>query len=124
MSDIRPYGPGKFNTILDAAVFNLSQCGTDEELADEGFGWAGLLRLAPGETLVQPEHFAPIQLNPAEEEFLAAQTAGCILREGTDGSVAVSYFSCMEGLTEAWGDVEKAYEPFAADDETMNPGPS
>lgn len=121
MSNIRPYGPGKFSTVPDAAVFNLAQEGTDEELAADGFGWAGLIRLSSGETLFQPELFGSVELNDDEKDFLRHQTAGCILRESSDGFVDVNYFTHPDELTEAWKGVEEDYEVFAADDSSMNP---
>jgi len=40
---IRPYGPGKFDTVLDAYVYELSLAGCDDEMGEDG-RWYGLLK--------------------------------------------------------------------------------
>lgn len=122
MSYIRPYGSGKFNTMMDSAVHHLAMVGTDEELSGMGFGWAGLIRLTPGETLLQPDpsgELGGVWLNADEREFLLKHTAGCVLREDTEGSVIISYFTKVEELEDAWKGAQEDYAAFAADDDQM-----
>lgn len=120
MDTIRPYGPGKFNTVLDSLVWDAIQTnGTDEELAEEGFGWRGLLR--KGETGLElevqdlPSH-RDNPLNPAEIEFLAAQV-GCIASEASDGHVDITYFDAPEELEAAWKAIQTDYSTFIGEDE-------
>jgi hypothetical protein len=123
MPEIRPYGPGKFSSLLDSAIFMLAGEGVDEEMSDEGFGWAGLLRLGFGETLFHPELFPNVQLNADEQAYLEAQKAGAVLRETTDGHVTIEYFADPEDLAAAWKEAQDEFEPFAGNDEQMDGDP-
>ena len=123
MSDIRPYGPGKFNTIIDSLVWEAIQTnGTDEELADESFGWRGLVRR--GETGLELEvqalpGFQDLPLTPPEIEFLAAQS-GCIATEASDGHVDIAYYDNPDELEAAWKDHQADYATLIGEDELGN----
>lgn len=42
---IRSYGPGKFDTILDAYVYDVSLNGADDECGEsDSFGWFGMMK--------------------------------------------------------------------------------
>ena len=120
MDTIRPYGPGKFNTFVDSLVWDaIGTNGTDEELAEEGFGWRGLIR--KGETGLELEvqalpAYKDNPLNPAEIEFLAAQV-GCIASEASDGHVDITYYADLAELEAAWKAIQDDYTQFIGEDE-------
>ena len=124
MDEIRPYGPGKFNTLVDSLVWNFLQTnGSEEELAEPGFGWRAVVQLAEGETplniLVQEAN--PQQpLNVAEATFLQAQV-GFIAAEAQDGSVDIDYFDDPGDLETAWTAVQDDYATYIGDDEMSTP---
>ena len=123
MDTIRPYGPGKFNTVVDSLVWDAIQTnGTDQELAEQGFGWRGIVR--KGETGLELEvqalpAYKENPLNPAEIEFLAAQV-GCIASEAEDGHVDITYFDNPEELEGAWKAIQEDYSKFIGEDELGN----
>ena len=115
--EIRSYGPGKFSTLVDEAVYGLSLDGPDETLAEEGFGSRTLLRGG----LLEAMAYASVPLNSAENDFLSRQV-GCVLTETTDGTVQVDYYDDPEVLEGAWADVQADFETFAGSEESMDPG--
>lgn len=121
--EIRAYGPGKFNTVLDSAVWNLAQDGVDEELADQGYGWRGKI-VIDNDTLGSDVtiNVQDPKLNPAEIEFLNLQV-GAILSETTDGHVDIEYFEDPEALQTRWAEIESEFAEFAGDEESMDGDP-
>ena len=117
MSEIRSYGPGKFNTLIDEAVFHLAADGADEELAEEGFGSRQLLRADPDLSEAIPHSQTP--LNNAEVDFLTRQR-GAILSETTDGFITVDYYEDPEQLEAAWAQVREDFSDFAGAEEDMD----
>lgn len=102
MNDIRPYGPGKFSTILDSYVYSVSlDGGCDEESGstDEGM-WYGLMR--NGRTIFRDHDPMLGTLNDAEQARLTG-CAGVIISENCQGLVYVHYYQTAEQLEEAWG---------------------
>jgi hypothetical protein len=101
---IRPYGPGKFSTILDSYVYSVSlDGGCDEETGDSSCGsWYGLMR--HGRTIFRDHDPFLETLNEDERNKLTA-CAGVILREDSDGFVAISYYDTETELDAAWGEV-------------------
>ena len=122
MDTIRPYGPGKFNTLIDSLVWNLLQEGTDEELAEQGFGWKALFKVdgAPLNIQVQEEN-KDTQLNVAESQFLQEQI-GLIASEDEDGFATVSYFDDPVDLDSAWSAIQADYATYI-DEDGMEPPP-
>ena len=107
----RPYGPGKFDTMLDAAVYDASLNGLDEEMGEaDGFGWYGLMR-APLLDIREQD-----ALTPEEEEFLVEQV-GAIVSEDSQGFVTVTYYETTYDLDQAWAEVADAYEEWSNDAE-------
>lgn len=98
---IRPYGPGKFSTILDSYVYGVTlNGGCDDELGDVGgFGWFGLMR--NGRTIFQDHDPSLETLNSAEQDQLTS-CAGVIVSEDSQGFVHVEYFDTDEHLTKRW----------------------
>lgn len=106
---IRPYGPGKFDTIVDSYVYDLSLNGCDEETGEaETTGWYGRIN---GPFKLSEEPFDQVDLT-WEEKHLISTTAGCIISEDSQGFVSVEYFDSAAELEGAWcaieGFVEKA----------------
>lgn len=95
---LRRYGPGKFDTMLDAYVYDLSLNGCDEETGEsETTGWYGLLR-----GLLIDEPFLECTLTAAEVDYVRAHAAGAIVSEDSQGFVHVEYFDTAIALDRAW----------------------
>jgi hypothetical protein len=104
---IRPYGPGKFNTILDAYVWSVSlDGGCDDETGDvvETGVWYGMMR--NGRTIFRDHDPHLESLNDDEREKLTA-CAGVILSEDSNGFVTITYYDTDEGLDNAWHEVSR-----------------
>lgn len=99
---IRSYGPGKFSTILDSYVYQVSLDGNcDEETGSSDCGsWYGLMR--NGRTIFQDHDPMLDSLNEDEQAMLTG-CAGVIIREDSDGFVCVSYRDSEEELNGEWG---------------------
>ena len=101
-STIRPYGPGKFDTILDSYVYDVSVGpGCDDETGDvqECGRWYGLMR--HGRSIFQDHDPNLEPLNDAEREMLTS-CSGVIVSEDSQGFVSVEYFDTDEELSTAW----------------------
>jgi hypothetical protein len=109
MSNIRKYGPGKFNTILDSYVYGVSvDGGCDEEFSHEyGGGWYGMMR--HGRTIFRDHDPFLEPLNDAEREQLT-ECAGVILYEDSQGFVYVDYYDTDEELQNAWHKIAAQFE--------------
>ena len=124
-NEIRPYGPGKFDTILDAYVYDVSlDGGCDEELGEsDSFGWYGLMRADKsfaGDVRREAERNQDQDLTEGEWLLLTG-TAGVILSEDSQGFVSVEYFDTQAELETAWMELEKAYaETIEDEDEDGN----
>jgi hypothetical protein len=108
VDEIRPYGPGKFDTILDAYVYGVTlQGGCDDECGDvsESGHWYGLMR--GGSTIFQDHDPFAEPLNEAEKELLAS-SAGVVVSEDASGFVTVDYYDTDEALDAAWARVLRA----------------
>jgi len=103
---IRPYGPGKFNTILDSYVYQVSlDGGCDSETGSvDGMGWYGLMR--HGRTIFRDHDPLLETLNEEEKEELTS-CAGVILSEDSNGFVYVKYFDSTQELDKAWAELEQ-----------------
>ena len=111
--NIRSYGPGKFSTILDSYVYQVSlDGGCDDEIGsvDEG-GWFGLMR--NGHTIFKDHDPLLETLNEAEQEKLTS-SAGVILSEDSNGFVFVTYFDSEEQLDKEWSAI---VDELASEDE-------
>jgi hypothetical protein len=99
---IRAYGPGKFDTILDAYVYAVSlDGGCDDETGDvnESRRWYGILR--GGRSIFRNHDPVLETLNEAEQEMLTS-SAGVIFSEDSQGFVGVDYYDTPEELEAAW----------------------
>jgi hypothetical protein len=104
-NEIRSYGPGKFNTILDAYVYGVSlDGGCDDELS--GYGWYGLMR--HGRTIFKDHDPLLESLNEAEQDQLTS-AAGVILHEDLQGFVYVTYYDTIEALDADWDAIQADY---------------
>lgn len=103
----RPYGPGKFDTELDAVVYGLVEVGGDEEAGD--IETTGLYTLLTGFTAGDGP-FADFtaeqvrEMTPEERAFIRRQV-GAIVLENSDGFVSVFYYDREADLDDAWTDV-------------------
>lgn len=100
--EIRPYGPGKFNTILDSYVYSVSLdggCDEEEGSVNETGRWYGLMR--HGHTIFRDHDPMLESLNEAEQELLTS-SAGVILTEDSSGFVYVDYYDSEDALTSDW----------------------
>ena len=117
MSDeIRPYGTGKFDTMLDAYVYAVSlDGGTDAECGSvhETGHWYGLMR--HGHTIFRDHDPFQEPLNDAERDLLLS-SAGCILSEDSQGFVSVEYFDTAAELDDAWAEIEAAHAADESED--------
>ena len=106
---IRSYGPGKFDTILDSYVYDVSlDGGLDEELGDaNGGGRYGLMR--DGKTIFRDNDPFLETLNDAERELLES-SAGVIISEDSQGFVGVGYYETEAELDAAWAAIEADFE--------------
>jgi hypothetical protein len=104
---IRPYGPGKFSTILDSYVYSVSlHGGCDDETGDvsETGAWYGLMR--NGRTIFRDHDPHLESLNDDEQEKLTS-CAGVIVSEDSNGFVTVAYCDTDEQLDDAWSEVSQ-----------------
>jgi hypothetical protein len=104
-TEIRPYGPGKFSTMLDSYVYSVSlDGGCDEESGDvsESGEWFGIMR--NGRTIFRDHDPMLETLNTAEQDKLTS-AAGVILREDSQGFVSVDYYQTADSLELAWSQI-------------------
>jgi hypothetical protein len=102
---IRPYGQGKFNTILDSYVYSVSLdggCDEEEGGVSECGEWYGIMR--NGRTIFRDHDPLLETLNTSEQNRLTS-SAGVILREDSQGFVFVSYYDTDESLEAAWSQI-------------------
>jgi hypothetical protein len=98
---LRPYGPGKFDKIIDSEVYWIAQGGCDDECGSDSERdgvWYGLLR-----DLTLP---TDVKITLAEDCFLRP-CKGAILSETSNGFVSVQYYTNRSTLEEAWRRVKK-----------------
>ena len=117
---IRSYGPGKFNSIMDSAIYCASLDGCDEELSCEHGGfWYGKLSFS-GDDTADSECLAglyDVELNAAEVDHIR-EFPHCILYEDSQGFVDVDYYATEEEVAVAWDEIENwYYEDFLKDGE-------
>lgn len=110
-------GPGKFDSDLDAALYELTlDGGADEEVGDaQDFGWYGLLD-ADGESLIDDLRGMGAELDEDDYQFLKKQ-AGVILFENSQGFVEGTYFQKEEDLKKAWEELQQEAEEFYGEGE-------
>ena len=102
---IRPYGPGKFSTILDSYVYSVSlDGGADEESGSvsETGRWYGLMR--NGSTIFRGNDPLLGTLNDAEREELTS-SAAVILTEDSQGFVDAEYYEDLAEAERIWASI-------------------
>jgi hypothetical protein len=118
MNDIiRPYGPGKFSTILDSYVYSVSLdggCDEEEGSVSESGAWYGIMR--NGRTIFRDHDPMLETLNAAEQEKLTS-SAGVILYEDSNGFVYVSYYATDDELNAEWAKVVAEFAEPEEEDE-------
>lgn len=99
---LRRYGAGKFNTMLDAYVYELSLAGCDDQTGDvESTGWYGLLRGFDVDGAFS-DVAGTAQLTADEVRYLRQHRAGAIVSADSQGFVHVEYFTSTRALDTAW----------------------
>jgi hypothetical protein len=114
---IRPYGPGKFSTILDQYVYTVSLdggCDEEESIGESGEGWYGLMR--NGRTIFR-DHDPFLESLTEEEKALLTESAGVIVTEDSQGFVYVRYYATEAELNTAWTELCKLMETPCRDDD-------
>jgi hypothetical protein len=120
VGEIRRYGPGKFNYIVDQHIYEMGlNQGADEELSFEHAGWwfafftvdprtrewIRELALEAGDKLTE------------EENSMIDETVAIILFERSDGIVEVDWYDKKADADKAWRAIEKEYEEAHSDEE-------
>ena len=102
---IRPYSLGKFLTILDAYVYDVSLDGCDETIpaVGEGNGWWGIMR--HGRTIFR-DHDPFLETLNEEERELLTSSAGVLIHENSQGFVYVDYCATEAELNRAWAAIQ------------------
>jgi hypothetical protein len=116
MANIRPYGPGKFSTILDSYVYDVSLgggCDEEESNSDAGI-WYGIMR--NGSTIFKDHDPFLEPLNDAERELLTS-SAGVILYQDSNGFVYVTYYATDAELNSEWAKVVAEFAEPEEDEE-------
>jgi hypothetical protein len=114
---IRPYGPGKFSTILDSYVYSVSldgDCDEEEGSVSECGAWYGIMR--NGRTIFRDHDPLLETLNTAEQDQLTS-SAGVILHEDSNGFVSVTYYDTDESLETAWSQIMDEFRDSGDDSE-------
>ena len=123
INTIRRYGPGKFDTILDSYVYQVSMDGClDEETGEsETTGWYGIMQEDSDGSLATAIAKAAYEggetLTLGETEMILRDFAGVILSEDSQGFVSVEYFETKAALHKAWRRIEDAVEEMTEADE-------
>lgn len=105
---IRPYGPGKFATILDSHAYGVTlDGGVDEEASyPEGDGWYGLIWLDDTvRDVVCTDAENADQALTEEEEDLLDESVAVIFFERSDGIVEVDWYMLPKEAEKAWSDI-------------------
>lgn len=114
----RSYGPGKFSTILDSYVYELTLDGgaDEEESYPEGGGWYGLVRVdsATRRRVVEIAREHGDDLTPEEEEELGRAQA-VILFERSDGLVESEWFTSARKAEKAWREIVAEFDAMRAE---------
>jgi hypothetical protein len=116
---IRPYGPGKFHTVLDSYAYETALDGIDdEESYPDGDGWYGLLWLDPDtrDRIREIAGNSKNSLNAAEESELDGNAA-IIFFERSDGIVEAEWFETRAEAHRAWADIVSEFEEMGAEEE-------
>lgn len=117
---IRPYGPGKFDTIMDSYVYKVSLDGPDDETGSISVNgvWYGMIENGADGTLASAIAQAALGGGEAltfdELEMILRDFAGVIMSENDQGFVGVEYYATADELRQAWdivlADVDEAME--------------
>lgn len=111
--DIRSYGPGKYDSIIDGYVHGLSLDSGDGLGDVEHFGYYSAVDL--GRSVlhdIEKEAAESGDLLTTAEKNLIRGSAGAILEENSQGFVRVEYYPTKRALEKAWARIEKEYEKF------------
>lgn len=115
---VRPYGPGKFDTLLDAYVYEVSLGGCCDEEIDSETGCGTYYALMRGGRSIFRDHDPDLEtLNECEKELLTG-CAGVILSEDSNGFVYAKYYDTEEQLDAEWCEIQENFPTVDEDSET------
>lgn len=109
MSNLRPYGPGKYTHIVDSRVDELIPDAELGSVYEDGVHFA-LIRGSFWEELNLEG------LTDDEVSFLKKQV-GAIIKTNSDGFVTIDYFDTEDALNKAWDEIENHFMAEYNDDE-------
>jgi hypothetical protein len=107
----RSYGPGKFYTIVDSYVYEMTlDGGADEEESYEyGGGWYGLVWIDEATRRriheIAAEHGDHLT---AEEDRALSKAKAVILFERSDGIVESEWFTSQRAALDAWAEIVRS----------------
>jgi hypothetical protein len=96
-NELRRYGPGKFNLVVDAYVYDYSLDSADDEAGDVDSGLHYSLLRGPFEGLTRDYPDLTVA-----ELVLLTKTAGVILITDSQGFVTVNYYDTVADLDHDW----------------------
>lgn len=113
---IRPYGHGKFHTLIDSYAYAVTLDGgaDEEESYEEGGGWYGLLWIDDdsADTIRKNALDAEVLgegLN-RDEERLLDESVAVIFFERSDGIVDADWFGNKQDAEAAWEEIQELFE--------------
>ncbi len=120
--DIRPYGPGKYDTILDSYVYEelaLDQSWSEWTGESDGPGSYSLIHLGKNAAAAIEGAVARGNDEPltTAEKNLIRGSKGAITREGNEGFVSVEYYASNASLDKAWAEVQEHVDNFYDDED-------
>jgi hypothetical protein len=115
---IRPYGPGKFSTIVDSYASGITLDGGADEEVHVADSYYGLVRIDHEFRDLVHEAAADEgdRLTGAEEELLDRSMA-VIFHERSDGIVEADWFEDLDEAEDAWAELEEEFESESEEDE-------
>jgi hypothetical protein len=112
--EIRTLGPGKFSTVLDRYIYNVSLDGGCDDEVSAFDQWYGVMY--DGMSIFRDHDPFCEEFNDAEREMLQ-DSAGAILFENSQGFVYVDLYETRQEIESAWsGILESLAEDGAFDD--------
>lgn len=117
--EIRSYGPGKFHTIIDSYVSEVSlDGGFDEELPLDDGSFYGFARIDDDfRGAVEDVAAAHQDTLTGEEQRLLRDTVAIFFHERSDGIVEVEWYDDQAGADDRWAEIEEHFAEDGEDDE-------
>jgi len=113
-NEIRTLGPGKFSTVLDQYIYNVSLDGGCDNEVSAFDQWYGVMY--DGMSIFRDRDPFCAELNDAEREMLT-ESAGAILFEDSQGFFYVDLYDTRSEIERAWSDIIDSLEEDGAFDD-------